>query len=74
MAPMTMTIEQVRAFNGLDVLVARDEGLFAEEGLDLRIAPLRPDEIRSSADGTLGQPVTNQGRLVDRGDALMFQG
>ena len=25
---MTMTIERVRAFNGLDVLVARDEGLF----------------------------------------------
>ena len=35
MASMTMTIEQVRAFNGLDVLVARDEGLFAAEGLDL---------------------------------------
>jgi hypothetical protein len=34
---MTMTIERVRAFNGLD-LVARDEGLFAAEGLDLRIA------------------------------------
>ena len=34
-----MTIERVRAFNGLDVLVARDEGLFAAEGLDLRIAP-----------------------------------
>ncbi len=30
---MTMTIERVRAFNGLDVLVARDEGLFAGEGL-----------------------------------------
>jgi len=29
MAPMTMTIERVMAFNGLDVLVARDEGLFA---------------------------------------------
>jgi len=28
---MTMTIERVRAFNGLDVLVARDEGLFAVE-------------------------------------------
>ena len=74
MTPMTMTIETVRAFTGLDVLVARDEGFFAEEGLDLRIAPLRPDEIRSSADGTLAKPVTNQGRLVDRGDALMFQG
>ena len=74
MTPMTMTIETVRAFNGLDVLVARDEGLFAEEELDLRIAPLRTEEIRSSADGTLAQPVTNQGRLVDRGHALMFQG
>jgi hypothetical protein len=27
----TMTIERVRAFNGLDVLVARDEDLFAAE-------------------------------------------
>ena len=35
---MTMTIERVMAFNGLDVLVARDEGFFAAEGLDLRIA------------------------------------
>ena len=45
MASMTMTIEQVRAFNGLDVLVARDEGLFAAEGLDLRIAALAPAEL-----------------------------
>ena len=42
MASMTMTIEQVRAFNGLDVLVARDEGLFAAEGLDLRTRRWRP--------------------------------
>ena len=74
MASMTMTIEQVRAFNGLDVLVARDEGLFAEEGLDLRIAALPPDEMRSTADGSLSHPLTNQGRLVDRGEAVMFQG
>jgi hypothetical protein len=26
----TMTIERVLAFNGLDVLVARDEGLFVD--------------------------------------------
>ena len=71
MASMTMTIEQVRAFNGLDVLVARDEGLFAAEGLDLRIAPLALADTRS---GTLQHPVTNQGRLVDRGEARMFQG
>ena len=44
---MTMTIERVMAFMGLDVLVARDEGLFEAEGLDLRIAALPPDEIRS---------------------------
>jgi hypothetical protein len=71
---MTMTIERVRAFNGLDVLVAVDEGLFAAEGLDLRIAALPPDEIRSTVDGTLSNPVSNQGRLVNRGDALMFMG
>ena len=74
MASMTMTIERVMAFNGLDVLVARDEGLFADEGLDLRIATLPPDEMRSTADGTLARPLTNQGRLVDRGEAVMFQG
>jgi hypothetical protein len=74
MASMTMTIEQVRAFNGLDVLVARDEGLFAAEGLDLRIATLAPEDAFSTADGTLHRPRTNQGRLVDRGEARMFQG
>ena len=74
MAAMAMTIERVMAFNGLDVLVARDEGLFAAEGLDLRIAALPPADIRSTADGSLARPVTNQGRLVDRGDAVMFQG
>ena len=74
MAAMTMTIERVRAFNGLDVLVALDEGLFAAEGLDLRMAAPSPTEMRSTADGTLAKPVTNQGRLVDRGEAAMFQG
>lgn len=74
MASMTMTIERVMAFNGLDVLVAQDEGLFAAEGLDLRIARLAPDEVRPATEGTLSRPVTNQGRLVDRGDAVMFQG
>ncbi len=74
MSSMAMTIERVRAFNGLDVLVAVDEDLFAAEGLDLRIAALPPDEIRSTVDGTLSNPVSNQGRLVNRGDALMFMG
>ena len=71
---MQLTIELVIAFNGLDVLVARDEGLFEAEGLDLRIAVPAPEEMRSSADGTLSNPVTNQGLLVDRGEAGMFQG
>ena len=74
MASMTMTIERVVAFNGLDVLVARDEGLFAAEGLDLRIVRLAPEEIRPATEGTLARPVTNQGRLQERGDAVMFQG
>jgi len=69
-----MTIERVLAFNGLDVLVARDEGLFEAEGLHLRIAALPPSETRSAAGGTLSHPLTNQGRLVDRGEAVMFQG
>jgi hypothetical protein len=69
----TMTIERVRAFNGLDVLVARDEGLFAAEGLDLRIAGPAAD-APSTADGTLTRPVSIQGQLMDRGEASMFQG
>ena len=70
---MTMTIERVMAFMGLDVLVARDEGLFEAEGLDLRIAALPPDEIRSAAEGTPSKPTTNQGKLQARGAAQMFQ-
>ena len=69
----TMTIERVRAFNGLDVLVARDEGLFAAGGLDLRIAALPPAEMRSTADGTLTKPVGNQGTLQARGEAALYQ-
>ena len=40
----------------------------------MSIAALAPADTRSTADGTLSQPVTNQGRLVDRGEARMFQG
>jgi hypothetical protein len=70
---MTLTIERVMAFMGLDVLVARDEGLFEAEGLDLRIAALPPDEIRSAAEGTADKPATNQGKLMARGASEMFQ-
>jgi len=70
---LAMTIERVRAFNGLDVLVARDEGLFSAEGLDLRIAA-PPVDAPSTVDGTLTRPVSVQGKLVDRGEAAMFQG
>jgi ABC-type nitrate/sulfonate/bicarbonate transport system substrate-binding protein len=73
MAPMTMTIERVRTFNGLDVLVARDEGLFAAEGLDLRIVALPPEQMRSTADGTLTKPIGNQGTLQARGEAALYQ-
>jgi len=55
------------------VLVAKDEGLFAAEGLDLRIAALPPDEIRSAAEGSPTKPTTNQGKLQARGEAQMFQ-
>jgi hypothetical protein len=70
---MTMTIERVRAFNGLDVLVARDEGLFAAEGVDLRIAALPPEQMHSTADGSLTKPVGNQGTLQARGEAALYQ-
>ena len=70
----TLVIEPVSAFNGMDVLVARDEGLFAAEGLDLHIASRQPGALPSTAAGTLENPVTNQGRLLERGEARMFQG
>ena len=70
---MTLTIERVMAFMGLDVLVAKDEGLFAEEGLDLQIAALSPDEMRSATEGSVTKPVTNQGKLQARGESQMFQ-
>jgi hypothetical protein len=54
-------------------MVARDEGLFEAEGLDLRIAALPPEEIRSAAEGTPAKPTTNQGKLQARGHAQMFQ-
>ena len=73
----TLTIESVSAFNGLDVLVARDEGLFSAEGLDVQIA--RPRSAQRSASsaadrGTLVQPASNQGQLLDRHAADLFQG
>ena len=74
MTSMTMTIERVRAFNGLDVLVALDEGLFAAEGLDVRVATLPAGEVRSTTEGSLTKPITNQGVLQARGQAAMFQG
>jgi hypothetical protein len=70
----TLVIEPVRAFNGLDVLVAREEGLFAAAGLEVQFASHQPSDLRSAAEGTLERPVTNQGRLLERGEARMFQG
>ncbi len=74
MTRMTMTIEPVSAFSSLDVLVAMDEGLFAAEGLDFRMASRAARDIRSTKDGTLTSPVTNQGKLQERGETTMFQG
>lgn len=71
---MRMTIEPASAFSALDVLVAMDEGLFAAEGLEVRMAPRESRDTRSTTEGTLTSPVTNQGRLQERGNAAMFQG
>src|SRR5215475_9234180 len=71
---MKMTIEPVSAFSSLDVLVAMDEGLFSAEGLDLQMMSRESRDIRSTTEGTLTSPVTNQGRLQERGEAAMFQG
>ena len=69
----TMVIEPVRAFSGMDVLVARDEGLFAAEGLEVQFASRAPGDLRSTAEGTLAHPVSTQGRLQARGAASMYQ-
>ena len=74
MTAMTMTIEPVSPFSSLDVLVAMAEGLFRAEGLDLRMASREARDIRSTMEGSLSSPVTNQGRLQERGEATMFQG
>lgn len=70
----TLVIERARAFNALDVLVALDEGLFEAEGLDVQFATPQLGDMRSTAEGTLQHPVTNQGRIQARGEAHMFQG
>lgn len=70
----TIVIKPVRAFNGMDVLVARDEGLFEAAGLDVQFATPQAGELHSAAEGVLTQPVTNQGRMLERGAADMFQG
>jgi len=57
----------------MDVLVARDEGLFAAEGLEVQFASRAPDDLRSAAEGTLTNPVSTQGRLQARGAASMYQ-
>ena len=57
----TMVIEPVRAFNGMDVLVARDEGLFAAEGLDLRITSRQPNDLRSCRRGHARTPGDKSG-------------
>ncbi len=74
MSMLSMVIEPVVPFNGLDVLVAKDEGLFLEEGLDLQFAVPGPGDAYRTETGTLTQPATAQGRLQDRGEAAMFQG
>jgi hypothetical protein len=43
-------------------------------GLDLQFARPQTNDLRSTAEGTLANPVTNQGRLLERGEARMFQG
>jgi hypothetical protein len=70
---LAMTIERVMAFNALDVLVAKDEGLFAEEGLDLTIAGPVTDQLAPIGERRADNPMTTQGRRQDRGEAAMYQ-
>jgi hypothetical protein len=61
----TLTIERVMAFMGLDVLVARDEGLCTAEGIDLRVAALPPEAIRSAAEGESAMSRPNSATAKD---------
>ena len=69
----TMVIEPVRAFNGLDVLVALTKDSLQRQA-SIQFARPQTNDLRSTAEGTLANPVTNQGRLLERGEARMFQG
>jgi hypothetical protein len=69
----TLGIEPVRAFSGMAGLVARDEGLFAAEGLEGQCASRAPGDLRSAAEGPLAHPVSTQGRLLARGVASLYQ-
>jgi ABC-type nitrate/sulfonate/bicarbonate transport system substrate-binding protein len=73
MAGLKLTIEPVAPFNGLDVLVALEEGLFAEEGLDLTIAPRETSPATATEYGSIDAPHTAQGSLLETGRAQMFQ-
>ena len=73
MTSMTMTIERVMAFNALDVLVAKDEGFFADEGLDLKIAGPVTDQLAPLGERAPSTPATTQGRRQARGEAAMYQ-
>ena len=55
---MTMTIERVMAFMGLDVLVAQDEGLFEAEGLDGLLDEPRPGAPRTVSDADVERVLT----------------
>ena len=71
---MKLTIERVRAFNGLDVLVARDEGLFAAEGLDLRIAAPAPAECARPPTARSPSRSRTRGCSSTAAKPRMFQG
>ena len=71
---MQLTIERVIAFNGLDVLVARDEGSSRPRGWTCGSRCRRRRRCARRRTARCPKPVTNQGLLVDRGEAGMFQG
>jgi NitT/TauT family transport system substrate-binding protein len=72
----TLKLESTAPFQGLPELVARDEGLFAAEGLDVEFvargqnAPQAVD--RSITDPDLVSSLSNHGSAAEQGGAAMF--
>src|SRR5712692_4711151 len=71
-----LVLESTAPFQGLPELVARDEGLFAAEGLEVEFVP-RGENAPTKVDPTITKPqglnpFASHGSTAERGRAAMF--